>query len=164
MKIDLSDKPVHYTLCSTNECENRRNCLHWLAYDNLADLKTGTFYSPKHLSSLPAPCPYYADATPIRYACGFKFVFDEIPGKLSAPLRSRLKSHFGAYNYYRYMRGEFLLPLDAQEYIRQTVKELGYPNPIIFKNTTERHYWGDYRIRSTAKKQPDAVPTFRKDE
>ncbi len=52
-------------------------------------------------------------------------------------------AHYGAYTYYRYRRGEYLMPPDVQDYIRKTAKELGIETTITFRNEHQRISWDD---------------------
>lgn len=150
MKIDLSGKPANYILCGSEDCPRRTTCLHRLAYDSQPELESALFYTPRRLQATAGACPHYADATPQRFARGFKCVYNDLPVGLAGRLRTRLLADFGAYNYYRYLRGEFLLPPERQEHICRTAAELGADRPIVFTDTVDCLRWGDGHLRASS--------------
>lgn len=147
-KIDFKEMPSTFTLCTRTDCARHESCLHWLAYDKHPVMERMYFYDSRwfDLHGGTDACPHYADCTPIVYAAGFERIFDDMPKAKAEDLRQSLLRHFGAYTYYRYRRGEFLMSPDAQEYILSTAKELGITTPIRFRKKENHHRWNDSHI------------------
>lgn len=145
--IDLKDMPGNYPLCTQSGCPRHETCLHWLAYDAKPVEKEIRIYDPRWQEQHGlADCEDYADSTPIVYAQGFEHIFDEMPKAKAESLRSRLLAHYGAYTYYRYRRGEYLMPPEVQDYIRKTAKNLGIETTITFRKEHQRICWGGHYI------------------
>lgn len=145
--IDLKEMPGNYIFCTQSGCPRCNTCLHWLAYEAKDIDKTLTIYDPRRQEQQGLEsCEDYADSTPITYAEGFENIFDEMPMAKAEALRAKLLAHYGEFTYYRYRRGEYLMPPEVQEYIRSTAKELGITTPIIFRKEHQRIKWGDHSI------------------
>ena len=141
--IDLKEMPGNYVFCTQSGCPRCNTCLHWLAYEAKAIDKTLTIYDPRRQEQQGLEnCEDYADSTPITYAEGFENIFDEMPMAKAEALRTKLLAHYGKYLYYRYRRGEFLMPPEVQDFIRTTAKELGIETPIAFGKEHQRINWG----------------------
>ena len=91
--------------------------------------------------------PNFADCTPIVCAVGFKHLYDNLPQNLAEKLRVRLTDEFGQYNYFRYRRGEFLMPPAVQNTIINIATEMGITTPVVFDGYTEKVIWSNHKIR-----------------
>lgn len=142
--IDIKDMPGNYLLCTQSKCPRHRTCLHWLAYEAKPVEKDIRMFDPRWQEEKGIDsCEEYADSTPIVYAQGFEHIFDEMPKAKAESLRSHLLAKYGAYTYYRYRRGEYLMPPEVQEYIRNTAKKLGIETTITFRKEEKRISWSN---------------------
>ena len=148
--LDLTGMPVHFTLCQRENCERHDTCLHWLAYVQSPMRKFSFFYDPRWIDANggTAQCSEFIDASPVTYAKGFEHLYEDMPKSKADLLRHKLLNHFGDYNYYRYRRGEFLMPPVVQQYIRDAAAELGITSTITFDHEQQLFCWKDAHVRS----------------
>ena len=148
-QIELQDMPRNYAFCSHEECSRRKTCLHWLAYKEYPVMMQNVFYNLRWIEEQGGAnnCPNYADSAPVSYAIGFKHIFDELPKKKGIELREKLIAKFGQYNFYRYRRGQFIMPPSVQQTIILTLKEIGITKPNIFDYTERRVHWGEHKVK-----------------
>lgn len=142
-KIDFKEMPQEFPLCTRRDCEQHETCLHWLAYEQHAVMERAYFYDARWFDEHGGTeaCTHFADCKPVEYAVGFEHIFDDMPKVKAESLRQKLLEHFGAFTYYRYRRGEYIIPPSVQQYITTTAKELGITTPIQFRRMESHIYW-----------------------
>lgn len=122
---NLEEIPKQYTYCFADErtCPKADTCLRALAGRLLADdpLVCHVYaITPHYINRLPSPdaCEFYRSDTPVRFASGMTHLFDDVPHRVFATVRSAVMNCFSCESYfYQCRKGERLITPEEQRRI-----------------------------------------------
>ena len=78
-------------------------------------------------------CQHYVSSEPVRFARGFKDIYDDVLKKDYTKLREHVTGLLsGKRIYYEYKRGERRLTPEKQEQIRALFTAAGYADSVVF--------------------------------
>ena len=131
-----------YTVCLSNECPLRQQCLRWLAHEYsrkdtyVADVVN--LYNPLMQTR---QCPMYSNSEPIRMPLGISRMYYDMPRRIEVTLKRHLINHFNRKRYYEYHSGYRPVPPEHEQYIHQAARRFGWPTPLEFNDYTEDYLW-----------------------
>ena len=138
--IDFTQMPYNFALCLLEDCPLAENCLRQLAYKyHSANEEIIKAVNPAAVKG--QKCKHFASAEPIKYAKGFLKVLDDFPAKKLRQLTYHLRGAYGDYVYYRYRRGEYLIPPESQKHITSVARNLGLEFQEFFDAYVYRTGW-----------------------
>lgn len=112
------------TLCLNSECPQASTCRRFVYAQSIPEEEHSfSVFNPTYLSQLTS-CPHYWSSDLVNYAKGFIHLLETLPAGDSKTLKCALISRYGRKNYYRYRKGELLLPPDEQELITNLVRQI----------------------------------------
>lgn len=110
------------TLCLNSECPQASTCRRFVyAHSIPKDELSFSVFNPTYLSGL-SECPHYWSTDLVHYAKGFIHLLESLPAG-DKTLINALMLRYGRKNYYRYRKGELLLPPEEQEFITDLVRQ-----------------------------------------
>lgn len=126
--------PPGFSHCIKDDCPLRTDCLRWVVYQHIpVEIESVRIISPLKLASIDkSNCPYFVEIQAVRYAKGFKHVFDVIPYKDVQKIRDQLITYFGQTKYYRCFREERLIQPGEQQAMQQIFEQNGFPDILSF--------------------------------
>lgn len=111
------------TLCLNFECPQASTCRRFVyAHSIPKDELSFSVFNPTYISGL-SKCPHYWSTDLVHYAKGFIHLLESLPAGNAKPLINALMLRYGRKNYYRYRKGELLLPPEEQEFITDLVRQ-----------------------------------------
>ena len=135
------DVPDGYTVCFHGDCPLAEDCLHRLAYHVLirqSDILR--VVNPNHCVK-DHGCPYFRSATPVRCACGFTAMQQNmLPGQYRT-FMAILVERFGRNSYYERRRGDILLSPQEQDVVQGALREAGVQETLDFDRYEEKVCW-----------------------
>ncbi len=124
------------TLCLNSQCPQAPTCRRYQYAQSIPQDKTSfSVFNPAYLAQFAnlSECPHYWSTDLVHYAQGFTKILQQLPVKVVDSFRITLISRYGRKNYYRYRKGDLLLPPSEQEYITNLVHQLTNSNlPVEF--------------------------------
>lgn len=112
------------TLCLNSACPQASTCRRFVYAQSIPEEEHSfSVFNPAYLSSLTS-CPHYWSSDLVHYAKGFIHLLETLPAGDSKTLKCALISRYGRKNYYRYRKGELLLPPEEQELITNLVRQI----------------------------------------
>ena len=126
-KLLWSDVPADWALCFNNDCPMAEHCLR----------RRAAGLAPRELTVAQAladgQCRYYASTEPVRYARGFKHIYDMVRKADYTSMRVTITGALsGCRLYYDYMNGRRALSPEQQEMIRGVFRSYGYDEDVQF--------------------------------
>lgn len=139
--LKWEDVPCGWALCFNDGCPLRQTCLRWQAAQLAPDTLTATrCVTPLALKDQEHHC--FASMEPVRYAWGFKHIYDDVRKNDYTSMRVQMTGMLsGNRYYYEYMRGERVLLPAQQERIRQLFARCGYPDSVHFDRYEDGLYF-----------------------
>ena len=135
------DVPDGYPVCLRGDCPLAEDCLHRLAYHVLigqSDILR--VVNPNHCVK-DHGCPYFRSATPVRCACGFTAMQQNmLPGQYRT-FMAILVERFGRNSYYERRRGDILLSPQEQDVVQGALREAGVQETLDFDRYEEKVCW-----------------------
>ena len=140
--IDLEQMPQNYLMCTHASCTKCHKCLRYAAYESLPDTET-TFriVSPKYLAVQTDGCPYFRSSAKVHYAKGFIGILESLPVKVWKSVVYKLQFLYNRRTFYRYRKGEKLLPPKEQERILSLIRQNGVENIPDFDAYIDDYAW-----------------------
>ena len=130
--IDIKDVHRHSPICFIKECPSRNCCLRYLAAQQLPTAQAC------HLCVLPQAlqgerCELFQAAEPVRVAYGFSHSYDDVLKRDFTPIRLKLTAYLSnKRGYYKYLRGEWPLMPEQQQYIENVFRQHGYEGKVVY--------------------------------
>ena len=132
------------TYCLNNHCPQAQTCRRYVyALNTTSDTKSFRVFNPAYLkmkgvpcsadsATTPVPqedeqrvssvvCPHYISTDLVRYAKGFIGILNSLSVSDLDCVRTKLMLRYHRKNYYKYRKGELLLPPDEQQFIMDLV-------------------------------------------
>lgn len=119
------------TLCFNSQCPQASTCRRYQYAQSIPqDEIAFSVFNPAYLAQFAnlSECPHYWSTDIVHYAQGFTKILQQLPVKAANSLRITLISRYGRKNYYRYRKGDLLLPPSEQEYIISLIHKLTNSN------------------------------------
>ena len=139
--IQITDIPSTYPICEKADCPKAAHCLHQMAYAPLRKQEPKLHLINPDFCEPGESCPFYKDATPVRFAFGFtNFQKNMFPEQYDH-FRILLTTHYGHTGYFRRRRGEKPLSPEEQQFIEKTAKSVGVSLQLEFDRYEERLCW-----------------------
>ena len=133
--IDFNDVNRHSPLCFNGNCPSHGECLRYMAGQQ----------SPEslryHLCIVPQAvqgnrCELFQPAEPVRVAYGFSHSYDDVLKQDFTPIRKELTAYLSnKRGYYKYLRGEWPLMPEQQQYVEEVFRRYGYEGKVVYDRT-----------------------------
>lgn len=127
--------------CMLESCPRSASCKRYLAY-TLAPPERTSFplLNPAHLAGQDlARCPYYRDDTPGTLVSGLNQATQKLPSAKYSLIRQDLISTLGRTAYYRFMRGEYWLDHENQQFVLDLFRQHGVQEHLVYD--LQRYYY-----------------------
>ena len=135
--------PSGYAVCQHADCPMAETCLHQLAYPQLLQTETYLRLLNPERCTKSETCEFYRDNKPVIYARGFtNFQQKMFPQQYSAFMQKCI-SHWSRNPYFERRRGDRPMPPSEQEFILNTLREVGVTEEMQFDSTEENINWDD---------------------
>lgn len=131
--------PSSYLHCMSSHCSQASTCLRAIAWSLLPQTQVRVGILNPAVITETAGCPYYRDATPARYALGFKGMQAKMVPAQYDRFMMFLQGKFGRNPYFERRKGERAMPPKEQDIVRQALAYAGMPADLEFD-----HYKMDY--------------------
>lgn len=135
--------PEKYPVCLLDDCPMAHNCLHWLAYAQLAETADELRLVNPRRCSRDADCRFYRDAKPVRYARGFINIQKRMYPAQYEHFMYAVMNHFGRSSYFERRRGRIPLPPREQQIVLDALREVGVTGEVKFDAYEECPNWYD---------------------
>lgn len=140
--IKFEQIPDNYLMCTHNACTQCNNCLRYQAYLSLPATEPHfRAVNPQFVAAQPEGCPYFRHAEKVRYAKGFIGILNSLPVATWKSVTSKLEYLYNGRNYYRYRKGEKLLPPEEQKRIVALIRQHGVNTLPDFDAYVEDYVW-----------------------
>lgn len=130
-----------HALCVHTDCEMADVCLRTKGYKTVNDDDRQFPIINPNIVSKKADCAYFAKLVTVKYAKGFKAIFNKIPAGTGNTIYHNLSVYFGKNPYYARRNGNVLISPDEQEYIREFFHSYGVEDEV-FDGYEDREEWG----------------------
>ncbi len=140
-RLDFSNVPSWYVLCTNSLCPYQGNCLRFQAARYAPEnVETAICVLPRVLNEKENKCRWLDKMQVVVMAAGFEHLYDRVMKKDYTPLRKGITAYLhGTKSYYQYKRGEKPLSPEQQQWINNYISSFGYDWEVIFD-----HYYESY--------------------
>ncbi|WP_300725113.1 DUF6078 family protein [uncultured Bacteroides sp.] len=133
--------PTDYATCLLGDCQQAGNCLRQLAYQAQTEKETFLRIINPNQCATDGKCPFYRNATPVRYAYGFTGIQKQMfPGQYDI-FRTILSNHFGRNAYFQRRKGEIALSPNEQATVLKALKQAGVTEDLSFDRYENSYNW-----------------------
>lgn len=132
--LQLSNTPIPslFSTCVHNDCTKASSCLRNMAYNELVKAKDVMQVVNPSRCTKDGQCPYFCDATPVRFARGFtNFQQRMYPGQYQK-FMTILIEKFSRNPYFQRRRGDIALSPKEQAIIIDALRTSGVTEPLEF--------------------------------
>ena len=130
--IDFKDVHRNSPICFNGACSSCEKCLRYLAgQKSPATLRYHLCVVPQALQG--DRCELFQAAESVRVAYGFSHSYDDILRRDFTPIRKQLTAYLSnKRGYYKYLRGEWPLLPEQQQYIEEVFRRYGYEGKVVY--------------------------------
>lgn len=142
-KKEHTDMPDYYAVCQHADCPKASECLHQLAY--APQLEKQTLLRILNLTHCTKDdrCPHFRSNAPVTFARGFKNFQQKMYPHQYAQFMNLCIAHFSRNPYFERRRSARLLSPAEQEFILDTLREVGVTEDLQFDGYEDRVNWGE---------------------
>lgn len=137
------DVPPSYPVCLHESCQRAERCLHRTVYDVLAEGDEMLRVISPSRCRPDGACPYFRDATPVRFARGFTKMQQRMHPGQYAQFMSLLVGRFGRNPYFERRRGDTPMPPAEQKMVKDALKRAGVSEDLAFDAYEDNVNWYD---------------------
>ena len=142
-KKTYTSLPTGYPVCEHSDCPCAATCLHQIAYAALIETEDYLHLLNPTRCSKDESCRFYRNNTPVIYARGFTNFQKQMYPDQYQQFMLKCISHWSRNPYFERRRGARPLPPNEQEFILQTLKEVGVTQEMKFDKYEENINWYD---------------------
>lgn len=138
----FTEKAKSYVVCYSNSCPIRDHCLRSILLNYVPkDQYITTSINLGHPQTQQKGCPRYVSDQPLRMPYGLSVMYSDMPGRLERAIKNHLISKYSRKRYYEYHNGVRPLSPEVEQYVRQTLKNYGWPQEPQFMGYREEYLW-----------------------
>lgn len=132
--FDFTTVKPSWSLCFNEKCPRHTTCMRYFVGKQVpSDRTEGLTIYPNALQA--GACSSFVEKRIERFAWGFRKLFPQVKRVHYATLRDSMKAYLGGHsNYYRYMRGEYMLNPKQQQWILELFGQYGYTENLLFEH------------------------------
>ena len=142
-KKTYTSLPPHYAVCEHSDCPQAKNCLHRLAYPELAKKEDYLYLINPDRCTKDGKCRFYRDNKPVIYARGFTNFQKRMYPNQYQKFMSIMIGIFGRNPYFERRRGETLLSPDEQKTVLDALRKAGITEEFKFDKYETIINWYD---------------------
>jgi len=133
-RLDFSNIPSWYVLCTNSLCPFQGKCLRFQAARYAPEnVEISVCVLPRVLNEKENKCRWFDKIQIVIMAAGFKHLYDRVMKKDYTTMRKGITEYLhGTKTYYQYMRGERHLTPEQQQWINDYVCSFGYDWKVDF--------------------------------
>lgn len=133
---------AHFLFCLNGSCAHRKECLRALGVDLVGEREAIRALNPSHYSSgADEECAYFKPCTMQRLGWGIKTLLGNLRYNQSQQLREALKAHYPYATFYRMLDGKVPFCPADQQFVADTMRNLGLSDELVFDRYTEVFVW-----------------------
>ncbi len=141
MIMGMISQPNNYLMCQNAHCSCAKNCLHYIAYENLDDTTDSLdMLNPKKFNKS-EKCMYFKPSEKVKVAWGLTKLLSMLPYESAKAIRKALISRFSKTRYYRYYRSELPIYPAAQKVIETVFQKYNITTPPVYDRFSEEYEW-----------------------
>ena len=131
------------TMCISDTCPLRQNCLHRIVADYVEEQREHCVYVNHRTPALGTnACPFHRPATKVRMAKGMTRIYtDDMPRRVEHGVRHRFILRYNRTYYFEYRNGTRLISPALQQEIRKLFRSYGWTGPVEFDSYVEVYEW-----------------------
>lgn len=134
--------PSGYAHCFNQQCTKNKKCMRHLVAKHCSPFRsTVCIINPICIPKETDTCTYFHPIQKIRIAWGVKHLFDNLPHKDVAEVKSQIINHFGKTTYYRLYRKERGMLPEDQKFIRTIFRRKGFMEEPNFDSYSDEYQW-----------------------
>lgn len=138
----FAEKADNYPVCFSEKCPLREHCLHSiLASYTPKDRIYITCVNLLNPQTQGEDCPQYRKDEPVRMPIGLSTIYYDMPSRIERAIKNHLINVYSRKRYYEYHNGTRPMTPDVERYVRQTIKNFGWPQEPNFAGYVEEYLW-----------------------
>ncbi len=140
-RLDFSNVPSWYVLCTNGQCPYQGSCLRFQAARYAPEhMETAICLLPRVLNEKENRCRWMDKMRIVVMAAGFENLYDRVMKKDYTPMRKGITAYLhGSKSYYEYKRGERVLTPEQQQWMNDYVRSFGYDWEVPFDSYFESY-------------------------